>query len=512
MKIPRHFGIQYDIANTRRAEYISILGRHPLIDAEGKFERTYISNFPATGAFAILLDIPAYEDDPTGKNPPQVSFQFLNDDSSKSSSGSSDTDVVSIVAVPNGNVTASVGENSFTDSLNFSQMGTKIVHTNSTALASKNVIFVYPLMNSLIVTGDLNTAPNNKVGTKNIIVKKQKDLDILKKTEPPLNEYPSEHKKGNADEILLNTNEVYVNFGNRVQSVWKNCIGSFALAALRFCPIVKFSYFFKVSGEYTNESVNGDNSDAEDYFCLEVGGKNGNFKGLSGKQKAKFVAYDSDTQVSTFRVDFSVTADSASNGAELQLYPFEIFGLVHITKRTGKLTDVLNGDGVFTDGFANNVKSNYKTYTGEVGIVNDGSSWTDYITSMSISHGLDGTSGSITVDKFMMMNLSEKPLQSIGALTLIANNGFYNPDKKTTRNGVSYNYKEHLFGETEMPWGQVFRGYGLEVSDNVSESNGQLTIKLIGIQKKLSDMKLVNCPFWDGDHVFPIGEADADAV
>ena len=520
LKIPRHFGIQYDIANTRRAEYISILGRHPLIDAEGKFERTYISNFPATGAFAILLDIPAYEDDPTGKNPPQVSFQFLNDDSSKSSSGSSVTDVVSIVAVPNGNVTASVGENSFTDSLNFSQMGTKIVHTNSTALASKNVIFVYPLMNSLIVTGDLNTAPNNKVGTKNIIVKKQKDLDILKKTEPPLNEYPSEHKKGRANEILLNTNEVYVNFGNRCQSVWKNCIGSFALAALRFCPIVKFSYFFKVSGEYTNESVNGDSSNAEDYFCLEVGGKNGNFKGLSGKQKAKFVVYDAETQVSTFRVDFEVTADSASNGAELQLYPFEIFGLVHITKRNGKLTDVLNEDGVFSTGFSNNVENKYSEYTGAgdgqgssgtTSTPNTGAEWTDYITSVNVSHGLDGTSGSITIDKFMMMDLAKKPSQSIGALTLVANNGLYKSGGET-RNGKSYTYNRSG-NYPALPWGQIFRGYGMEISDNVSEGNGSLTIKLIGIQKKMSDMKLVNCPFWDGDAVFSAeGSNDPDAV
>lgn len=481
----KNYGVKYDVANTLTADYISILGKNPYMDKES-FNRTFVSNFNPTGVFALLLDFTSWEDDETGKNPCYASFKFYTESSSNSFS-STNGDYIELKANPTGEVSVSINKsNTVAGPLNFSQMGQKILHVNSNDLLNKNVIFFYSLMNSLIVTGDLVTNP--KQTSKSLICKKNKDLDILNETEPALNCFPAEHKKGKADSIKLTSKNVYVNFGNRVQATFNNCIGNFALAALRFCPVVSFSYFFKMSGQQTDTNVS-ENGGTEDYYCLEVGGKNFGYKGLNKKYRSKKVYYDEDTQTSIFRVDFEFRADDT----ELQLNAFELFGIIHVTKYTGKLTDVLNGDGNFSTDFQVNVNNKLSVYRGEE---TSGTKWEDYITNISISHGLDGTSGSLTLDKYMMMDISGTPTQAIGALTLVAKNGFYdlNEVAPTTSN---------LYYET-IP-GQIFKGYAMEIQNQVSEGNSQLTVKLAGIQKKLSDMKLVNCPFWDGDQVFENG-------
>lgn len=483
----KNYGVKYDVANTMTADYISILGKNPYMDKDS-FTRSYISNFNPTGAFALLLDFTGWEDDETGKNPSYASFKFDNSDSGNLLN-STDCDYVEFKAKPTGEITVSINrDNSASGPLNFSQMGQKILHVNSSDLQNKNVIFFYSLMNSLVVTGDLVTDP--KQTSKNLICRKNKDLDILNETEPALNRFPAEHKKGGANNIRLSSQNVYVNFGNRVQATFNNCIGNFALAALRFCPVVSFSYFFKMSGEQTNTNTT-ENAGMEDYYCLEVGGKNFGYSGLSSQYRSKKVYYDAETQTSIFRVDFKFRASDT----ELQLNAFELFGIIHVTKYTGALTDVLNDDGNFSEDFQTNANSRLPEYKGEESTEDDDTEWTKFITSLNISHGLDGTTGSLILDKYLMMDIGENPKQAIGALTLMARNGFYdlNPIEAVPNENYS------------CPVGQIFKGYAMEIQDQVSEGGSQLSVKLVGIQKKLSDMKLVNCPFWDGDQVFENG-------
>lgn len=513
VKVLRHYGKVVDLQlpkdKSHAASIISILGKHPLMDSK-EFSRSYISNLPSTSAFALLLDFVAWEDYEAGetktttltgtktkkvttKKSPEAVFKILNDTSSKVKNA----DSIELRARPNGEIRLTVNGNAVEGVLNFSDLGLKPLHSEANFLTNKNVILFYPLLNSLVVTGDFSTNP--KQGSKNLITQKTRDLDLLSLSDPQLNEFPSKHKRNSKKYIKLDSPKAYIQFGNRIQADWSNCYGNFALVALRFCPIVCFSYFYKLSGEQTG--TNQPDGRMQDYFCMEIGGTNFNYKGYTSEFKSKKIYYNKKTQTSVFRVDITLSTTGNSTvpsrpiqNATLQSNPFELLGIIHVTKRTGQITDVLNGDGNFQTDFNQNVNfQKYRNYNNKNTC--EKTNWLDFATQIQINHGLDGTSGSITLDKFMMMDQNKKPDQVIGALTLVAHNGHYSGTNKFTVNS-SY---------SSLPDGQIFKGYGMEIQD----SSDTLAVRLVGIQKKLSDMKLVNCPFWDGDRVFSGG---SDAV
>ena len=471
--------------------YISILGKNPLIHKDG-FEQKYISNFPEEGAFALLLDFTSYEFI-EGKNC-GVKFRFFQEGNDMFSSGK--PDVVEVSASPGSNIKVEINSNGGTEGpLTFSQQGLKISHTNSDCLSTKNVIYFYSLLNNIVVTGDLVTDPEQN--SKNLFCKKDKELNIANETTPPINQFPALHKIGKANELKVDSRKAYIKFGNRVECTWYNCTGNFGFAALRYAPKVSFSYFYRLSGEQTqnNDGISG----IEDYFLLEVGRQNYKYT-IPQKVVSRKVAYDKETQTSIFRADFSFNSTELN---ALQKYPIELFGLIHVTKRTGKLTDVLNEDGDFQTYFTyNHYPTLYTGYTNEAANCDNTAGWEKFITNVSVQHGLDGTTGTLTLDKYLMMRLNLSPFQVIGALTLVAQNGFYNQDG-TTMNGGTHTIVP--YEQYELPWGQFFKGYAMEIQDQVSDSSSTLNVRLVGIQKKLADMKLVNCPFWDGDAVFTSG-------
>ena len=163
-----------------------------------------------------------------------------------------------------------------------------------------------------------------------------------------------------------------------------------------------------------------------------------------------------------------------------------MFGFVKILKRTGKYSDVLCGNGSYSYSAPSNTTLNTQFTTGLT-------NWYDCITNVQTRVSLDGISGSITLDKYAMYtNLSTMPVQKIGAITLNAINGPYG----SSANGNS------VYG---LGTSTFFKGFVLSASNSVSESNATISLQLCGMDKKLEDMKLVNCPFWDGDKLFGTG-------
>ncbi len=481
----KNYGVVHEIDDTN--SYISMLGRNPLLHKE-EFEQKFEADFHGDGAFALLLDFNSYEM-LEGKNC-GVKFRFTLAEEQGGLSAAGPSEVV-FTASPGTNLKVEINANGGTEGpLTFTQLGQKINLTNSDALNSRNVLFFYSVMNNLIVTGDLITDPEQS--SKSLICRKSKELDISGITNPPVNRFPAEHKLGNADEIVLDARNVYITFGDRVECTWYNCCGNFGFASLRYAPVVEFSYFYRLSGEQTQN--NDGLSSQEDYFLLEVGKTTYRYV-VPTKFSSRLVEYDAETQTSVFRADFRFDA-----GDVLQKYPVEIFGLIHVTKREGRLNDILNGDGDFRRDFSVNVVGElYTDYTNGAACCDNAAGWEKFITGVQVQHGLEGTTGTLSLDKYLMMKLNVLPQQIIGALTLVAENGFYNEDG-STMNGGAHDIKPNE--EYEMPWGQFFKGYAMEIQDQVSESSSTLGVRLTGIQKKLSDMKLVNCPFWDGDAVF----------
>jgi len=102
-------------------------------------------------------------------------------------------------------------------------------------------------------------------------------------------------------------------------------------------------------------------------------------------------------------------------------------------------------------------------------------SWTTYVQSLTVSVGVDGSSGSVSVDKYGVAGQDAIAAQSIGALTISLTGGF---------------------GTVA---GSIFQGIAMGISDQSSSDGATWEIPLVGLEKKFDDIALINVPFFDGE-------------
>ena len=140
----------------------------------------------------------------------------------------------------------------------------------------------------------------------------------------------------------------------------------------------------------------------------------------------------------------------------------EIFGSILRTDETWQFP-IKNGNGSF------NISSSGGSPGGT------GGSWTDYIQSVTVTINPEGSNGSITVDKYGYAGQHADVTQSIGAITIDATGAY------------------GTFG------GNIFQGFGMGIADSRSSDGATWTIPLIGLEKKLDDIMLINVPFFDGE-------------
>ena len=350
----------------------------------------------------------------------------------------------------------------------------------------EGVYFIYPTFNNLCVTSDLVTSADQTSKALNCM----KDGDI--RTEdacvPPLAEFPERFKRGNASAIRFNDERAYMKFGNTAYMEWLNADGEFAIMPMRFFPALGFVYVFRMDGYNPLDEGKG----ISNLFCLKVGGNTAGWSGWNTPAKAKFAWYDKETQETvytvTFRLYHSSTSASSHMAPVLQTEPIEILGIIRAYRRIGVLSDTRNADGNFFTAFQSmhypsRLKAHSDGHAGKNG-------WMSFIKRISVNTTLDGISGSITLDKYMMNQaLFSLSPQVIGALTLVA----HNREDTTVHNHSVYD---------ALPDGQFFKGYAFEIGDSLSEGASEMTVNLVGINRKLNDMVIVNSPYWDGDNVF----------
>ena len=101
--------------------------------------------------------------------------------------------------------------------------------------------------------------------------------------------------------------------------------------------------------------------------------------------------------------------------------------------------------------------------------------WRDYIQSLSVTVGIDGSSGSISVDKYGIAGQDAAAVQDIGAITISMTGGF------------------------STVAGSIFKGLAMGVSENVSSAGAAWEVPLVGLEKKMDDIALINVPFLDGE-------------
>lgn len=213
--------------------------------------------------------------------------------------------------------------------------------------------------------------------------------------------------------------------------------------------------------------------------CSDIGKDNSdswtglNSDGAACLKNVREVYRDDDLQELVYAVDIEFIAN------EYQRYPIELFGMVSVFTRKDFGFSVPNDNGIFAfdklfrPEFTGLLRAAPKT---------DGETflhprYLDFITHCQISSGLDGISGSITMDGYPLSQGLKvmRQEQSIGEIDLAVQIG----DKSS-----------HLFS-----------GYAMEINTNDSEGSYSISAKLAGIDRKMSDMKLFCAPFWDGDRL-----------
>lgn len=121
-----------------------------------------------------------------------------------------------------------------------------------------------------------------------------------------------------------------------------------------------------------------------------------------------------------------------------------------------------------------------------VGGTNDTTSWHQYIQNISINWTQQGGSGQITLDKYALIGQQAFPQQSIGGLSISMVGG--NPNIINTSSSSATSRSSC-----------IFTGFGTKMSMQDSFGSDTINIQLQGPQRKLTDLKLINPPFWDGD-------------
>ena len=141
----------------------------------------------------------------------------------------------------------------------------------------------------------------------------------------------------------------------------------------------------------------------------------------------------------------------------------EIFSYILRTQET-RTYSIKNGNGNFE-----------LTWNGGTPGKTGASNWVNYIKGVSVTIEIDGSSGNIEVDKYGVAGQGAVAVQSIGAVVLDATGG---------SNTVA---------------GNIFKGLGMGISNNESSGDSTWTIPLIGLEKKMDDIALINPPFMDGE-------------
>ena len=142
----------------------------------------------------------------------------------------------------------------------------------------------------------------------------------------------------------------------------------------------------------------------------------------------------------------------------------EIFGSILQTNEELDFP-IKNGNGHFSLNFTGGT-------SGDPSVT---SNWQDYVQSITVTTNHDGSSGSVVVDKYGFAGQDAEIVQSIGAITIDATGG----------NGTV--------------GGNLFQGLAMGASDNRSSDGATCSIPLVGLEKKLDDIMLINAPFFDGD-------------
>ena len=311
------------------------------------------------------------------------------------------------------------------------------------------VIGVYPCWNGIMVTSGSQDTPQ-VVKTACTFCRKLKAASIEN------SEYSNWFDAQNPSNVEVGigsiggANNVMVNMGDSIGLLARNCKFELAYLPRFFSGSMSFDGWWLLSSDtpeigysydvYTIYTKNGTSYALTPPSVIDSG-KSGEFQDTTYRYAT--------WQMEVASKDFQRTAG-------------EIFSYILETKETRQYS-IKNGNGNFV-----------LTWTG--GVPGDPSPtvWTDYIKSVSVTIGIDGSSGQVSDDKYSVAGQDAVANQCIGAFVLEA------------------------IGGKDTVAGKIFEGLAMGVASAEESGDATWTIPLIGLEKKLDDIGLINPPFVDG--------------
>jgi hypothetical protein len=319
-------------------------------------------------------------------------------------------------------------------------------------------LLMYPVWNGIVVSSGVQDR-SSLVDSASTYCIADKSKDMLDYLNPQLDDFDFAAPVPIVVDYNSGTS-VRVDWGTNLMAVFEACSGIISYTPAFFFPTCKFSVFF-----LANEDTETNTYEYTAFPVYSMNGVGATTVSVANSGIAESIV-GSGSGGMEYR-KFTFTVDSTAIGEWKRRGP-EVFGYILRSKEVVDL-DIDNANGTFSLPYSGGAVS--------------GASWSDYITKISVSTGIDGTTGTITLDKYAMAGQTDYPDQAIGAVSININGGI-SPST-----------------DTPIRTGRIFTGLAMGVNDNTSEGSDTWTIQLYGLEKKLEDIKLVNAPFWDGDQI-----------
>lgn len=403
-------------------------------------------------------------------------------------------------------------------------------------------IFVYPTYNGLVITGQFVKNCNgngnelflrlpkrshfkNNIVVNNVTKTSEIDKIIKAQQQGQLKWFPSllqqspnganiERTKFDIDTTMITSSagsssvvdSGSITLSGRYTVRQVKCRGHMAYCPIYFYNEAKFKLFFKggqttlASGFQSSPSISPDKNNIQYYFYPTIyinndrgndgagqwGGDNLDKNGAKCI-KAEYYSVDKNTKQHIYSVQF----DYDTKGS-FPRNPIQIFGGALVAYRSSFRFDMDNGNGPLFSSLSSfgvgQVQSNFN--------LNINGTF-DLMTNLSLSLGFDGVTGNVAFDVYPtesgMTNLIHS--QFVGQMSLQVQ-----PVQISSYIQDSYNFNKYFPDENK----NFFKGYCMQATTQGADNSNGISMQLYGIQKKMQDMKLICCPYWDGDRLSTI--------
>jgi hypothetical protein len=309
------------------------------------------------------------------------------------------------------------------------------------------LINVYPCWNGIIVSSGQQDSPNT-VRSAGTFCRKIKSASIQ------VSPYSTWFDPTSPKDVEVKTDggATVVDFGTTMNVVAKNCRFEIAYLPRFFIKSMALDGWLllgtdttEITYDYHVYTIYTKNDDSDWAIALPSPVNSGHAGTLD--------------DMSYFYIPWTMSTDSQTH----KRYSGELFAYILESKETRSYS-IKNGNGHFDI-----------TWTGGSPGESGATDWKKFIKSVTVTIDKDGSNGSMVVDKYGVAGQEAIANQSIGAVVLEVNGG------------------------VGTVGGKIFYGLGMGIANSELSGDSTWTVPLIGLEKKLDDIALINAPFMDGE-------------